>query len=229
MGGWRVVIVDGAETMNRNAANALLKILEEPPRDAALLLVSHAPGRLLPTIRSRCSALALRPLDDRSVASLLAAHAPELGAEEARVVAALSEGSIGRALALVDGGGLTLWRKLVGLVGALPDLDAPRLHALADELGKKDAGDAFRIGCELLLGWLHRQVREVASGRPEPELVAGERNLAARLQGRRSLDQWLGLWEKTAGLLAQAQGLNLDRKQVLLTLFLNLEAFAKQP
>jgi DNA polymerase-3 subunit delta' len=228
MGGWRVAIVDGAEAMNRHAANALLKSLEEPPRKAVLLLVSHAPGRLLPTIRSRCSALALRPLPAEAVLQLLSRHAPDLGAEDAHLLAALSEGSIGRALALLDGGGLALWRDLVALLGSLPDLDVLALHRLADQLARKDAEDAFRLGGELLLDWLHRQVREAASGRIEPERLPGERTLAGRVGDRRSLDQWLGLWEKTAGLLAQAQGLNLDRKQVLLTAFLTLEDFAKQ-
>src|SRR5438034_4587944 len=77
-GGWRVVIVDGADEMNRNAANALLKILEEPPRRALLLLVAHSPGRLLPTIRSRCRRFPLLPLPEATVAALLARYRPEL-------------------------------------------------------------------------------------------------------------------------------------------------------
>src|SRR5438034_3232668 len=89
-GGWRVVIVDGAEEMNRNAANALLKILEEPPRQALLMLVSHSPGRLLPTIRSRCRRFPLAPLALPLVRQLIERYRPEIPASEAEALAALS-------------------------------------------------------------------------------------------------------------------------------------------
>ncbi len=85
-GGWRVVIVDAAEEMNINAANAVLKVLEEPPRQALLLLVTHAPGRLLPTIRSRCRLLNLAPLADGQVETLLTRYRPELGADDRSVL-----------------------------------------------------------------------------------------------------------------------------------------------
>ena len=94
-GGWRVVIIDAADDMNRNAANAVLKVLEEPPRNALMLLLSHSPGRLLPTIRSRCRRLALKPLPEQSVVQLLASNRPDLGAEDVTALARLGEGSIG--------------------------------------------------------------------------------------------------------------------------------------
>src|SRR5215216_727506 len=94
-GGWRVVVVDGADEMNRSAANALLKILEEPPRHALLLLVAHSPGRLLPTIRSRCRRFPMPPLPEATVAELLARYRPELDHAAAAAITALAEGSIG--------------------------------------------------------------------------------------------------------------------------------------
>src|SRR5579883_2198527 len=100
--GWRVVIVDGAEEMNRNAANAMLKVLEEPPARALLLLVSHNPGRLLPTIRSRCRRVALLPLAVSEAAALLRRYRPGLNEAEALALAAFAEGSVGRALELAD-------------------------------------------------------------------------------------------------------------------------------
>ncbi|MCH8238393.1 MAG: DNA polymerase III subunit delta', partial [Proteobacteria bacterium] len=108
-GGWRVVVVDCADEMNQNAANALLKILEEPPDNALLLLVSHSPSRLLPTIRSRCRTLALQPLAEDRVADLLSAHRPELAPADVASLARLAEGSPGRALRLADAGGLALY------------------------------------------------------------------------------------------------------------------------
>src|SRR5208283_3706693 len=114
-GGWRIVVVDGAEEMNRNAANALLKILEEPPRQALLLLVSHSPGRLLPTIRSRCRRFPVAALDLPLVTRLIERYRPDTPAPEAKALAALSRGSIGRALELAEAGGLALYRSLLHL------------------------------------------------------------------------------------------------------------------
>src|SRR4051794_26282473 len=114
-GGWRVVIVDGAEEMNAASANALLKILEEPPPRAILLLVCSAPGRLLPTIRSRCRRLRLVPLADEPMGRLLAQFLPQLDADERGRLSTLAEGSPGRALMLAEDEGL----KIAGLVNRL--------------------------------------------------------------------------------------------------------------
>ena len=97
-GGWRVIIIDGAEDMNPSAANALLKMLEEPPPRAILFLVTHAPGRLLPTIRSRCRQVKLSVLAPDLVDGLLARRLPGLAASERLTLVGMSDGSIGRAL-----------------------------------------------------------------------------------------------------------------------------------
>jgi DNA polymerase-3 subunit delta' len=225
-GGWRVVVVDCADEMNRVAANAILKVLEEPPRQALLLLISHAPGRLLPTIRSRCCRLAVPALDEALVVELLGRYAPELPPEDAAALARLAEGSIGRALELAAENGLALYRELMALLDGLPRLDVPRLHALGERLGRGSDATAFRLGTELLSWWLARTIRGAAVGEPPDEVVAGEAALMARLLARRSLAQWLGLWEKWSRLFARAEGANLDRKQVVVTAFLELEALA---
>jgi DNA polymerase III subunit delta' len=136
-GGWRVCIVDTADELQYpQAANALLKILEEPPPNALLLLISHAPARLLPTLRSRCRRLSLRPLtaDDVARAAALAlgrdAKEPEL-----REASSLSEGSVGRALTLLEGPALALRKRVVDLLERLPTVDPQSLHALGDALG----------------------------------------------------------------------------------------------
>lgn len=225
-GGSRVVIVDGADEMNRNAANALLKILEEPPANAFLLLVSHHPGRLLPTIRSRCRFLGLQPLPERDVAMLLARHHPELDPEDRALLARLSEGSIGRALELSASGGLDLYRQLVGLLTQLPDCDAVALHAFADRMARPEAADSCRIMSELMTGWIARMVRLAAGGEEAPA-EAREAAAMRRLAARRGLDQWVEVWEKIARLFLQADGLNLDRKQVVLNAFFALEAASR--
>jgi len=136
-GGWRVCIVDTADELQEpNAANALLKILEEPPPNALLLLISHAPARLLPTIRSRCRRLFLRPLIEGDVAAGAAAALGRAGdTPELREAATLAEGSIGRALTLLEGPALALRKRVVDLLDRLPDVDPQALHALGDALG----------------------------------------------------------------------------------------------
>jgi len=228
-GGWRIVVVDGPEEMNRNAANALLKILEEPPRRSLLILVSHNPGRLLPTIRSRCRKIALKALPEATVGELMTRWRPDLAACYDAALARLAAGSIGRAVDLADAGGLSLYRELLKLLGALPRLDIPALHGFADRLARPDADEAYRTAVELLLGWLPRMVTRAV--RPEPfeedEIVPGEAALMRRLAARRGLDRWVEVWEKVARLFAQADGLNLDKKQVVLDAFLELEGAAR--
>jgi DNA polymerase-3 subunit delta' len=135
-GGWRICIVDTAdELQSPQGANALLKILEEPPQDALLLLVSHAPAQLLPTIRSRCRMLQLRPLAAQDVAKAAAkALARDPDEPEVQQVAAIGDGSVGRALALLDGAALALRQRVLDLLAQLPDPNPRDLHALGDAL-----------------------------------------------------------------------------------------------
>lgn len=225
-GGWRIVIVDGAEYMNRHAANALLKTLEEPPPRAVLLLVCHAPGRLLPTIRSRCRKLALQPLDRDAVVRLVTRYRPDAGEEDAARLASLGEGSVGRALDLHDAGGLALYREMLTLLSTLPKTDVPRLHGIADSIARSrsDTGAqaAFSVFTDLLIWWIARLVRARATGVLPPELEPGEGEIMARLAAAGSLDQWVEVWEKTTRLFARAESVNLDRKQVLLNAFFAL-------
>jgi DNA polymerase III subunit delta' len=223
-GGWRVVILDGADTMNRNAANAVLKILEEPPQRAVLFLLSDNPGRLLPTIRSRCRRLALKPLSEAEVVAALARFRPDLAAADAAALARLAHGSIGRALALAAADGLVLYRALMGFMARLPELDAEALHGFADRLARSD--DGFGLVAELLPAWLARMV-SLACGRGEAAALPGEDAAMRRLAGRRGLDQWVEVWENLTYLFAQADGINLDRKQVVLNAFFALEAAAR--
>ena len=223
---WRVIVVDPVEAMNANAANALLKVLEEPPRQALLLLVSHAPARLLPTIRSRCSQLALAALPEAVVIEKLASFRPDLAAEDRTALARLAEGSVGTALALAEAGGLELYRELVDLLAAMPTPETARLHALGDWLNQGGEGSRFRLGGDLLGWWLARLVRAGATGEMPPEVVAGEAAAMRRLLDRVALEQWLELWDKTGRLFDQAETRHLDRKQVVLTLFLDIAARA---
>ena len=219
-GGWRVVVIDSGDEMNRHAANAVLKVLEEPPTRSLLLVVSHTPGRLLPTIRSRCRRLALKPLADETVAELVTRYRPDAG--DLDLLAHLAAGSVGRALSLAEEGGLALYRDLVSLLETLPELDAGALHGLGDRAAKSDA--AFHAFSDLLKEWLGRMILFAADGEPErllPEAAAGDAALMERLSSG-GLEPWLEVWEKVNRLLARAD--NLDRKQVVLNVFFTLES-----
>lgn len=225
-GGWRVVIIDSADEMNRNAANALLKVLEEPPKGALLLLVCHAPGRLLPTIRSRCRKVNLLPLAADEVVRLLMEHRPDVTAEDAPILARMADGSIGRALELADAEGLTLYREMVGLLDTLPRLDGVRLHRLADAMARGEADEHYRTFTDLLMDFLARMVAGAAEGGIR-EVMPGEGALMRRMAGFGRLDQWVEVWENLRALFGRADAVNLDRKQVVLDAFFTLGAAAR--
>jgi DNA polymerase-3 subunit delta' len=194
-GGWRVVVVDGAEDMNRNAANALLKLLEEPPKRAILLLVSHAPGRLLPTIRSRCRSLNLGPLADGQVEALLADYAPQVAPADRRNIARLAEGSIGTALTLAEETGIAI-ASLVdeALAGPVP---AARAQAIADAAARTE--DGFEIFFGLLRSGLAATTRR-----------------AARLPTAQNLAPRVAVWQELGSLEREVLNLNLDKRAAII-------------
>jgi len=223
---WRICIVDCADDMNRNAANALLKVLEEPPPGGLILLVAHTPGRLLPTIRSRCRKLGLTALDPEQVDTVLARRKPDLAEADRRALAVLAEGAPGRAVALAEEGGLETYRELIALLSQLPGLDVPEAHRLAGTLGRREAEARYRLFTELLTGWIERLVREAANQASGPEAVAGEAALRQRLAPALSLDRWVELWDKMRRLIARADAVHLERKQTVLRLLSMMDAAA---
>ncbi len=224
--GWRVVLVDPADELNANAQNAILKSLEEPPPGVLFLLVCHAPGRLLPTIRSRCRRVALDPLAPDTMAHLLARYCPALPEADRSALARLTEGSIGDALALAQSGGLDLYRNVVRLLGTLDRPDIQGLHALGDSISRsgQQASDNFATLRDLIGRWLARLVIAGARAEAPAEIVPGEAQISAKFLARAPLEQWLQVWEKVTGLMARADGANLDRKQTVVSAFLTMAA-----
>jgi DNA polymerase III subunit delta' len=226
MGKHRIAIVDAADEMNRNSANAVLKILEEPPPNAVLLIVAHAPGRLLPTIRSRCRRLALKPLGTETVMQLLGDYAPNTAQEERAALANLAEGSIGRALELASAGSLGLYREMVDVLATLPDLDMSRLHTFAERFARRgeEANVDWRTLNYLFDGWLKGLARHAAIGGEGAPVVPGEKGLQARLLAATSLDKWMDAFDEIAKLFFKADSVNLDRKQAIMGSFLKLQS-----
>ncbi len=227
-GAHRVVIVDSADELNANAANALLKSLEEPPPATTFLLVTSEPGRLLPTIRSRCRMLDLAPLDEADLrrATLKAFETIDRdapGPGEWPRLMALAEGSVRRLLVLWLGNGLDLAERIDKLLATLPRLDWGAVHALGDELGSVASAERFETFYDLLLQYLARMVRARARG-----LDSGrEAALAARLIPEASLATWADLWETVVREKSVAMALNLDRKSLILDTFSRIEQAAR--
>jgi len=208
-GGWRVVVLDGAEHLNRNAANALLKVLEEPPSRAVLLLVCSAPGRLLPTIRSRCRQLRLAPLDAPTLQTLLARALPDMQPSERYRLAELAHGSPGRAIALAAEDGVKLAGLVDDVLAALPDLQPGRGHDIADAIARSETG--FSTFMELLRGALAQAVRGAAR-----HADRGADPVGTRLSALRPLDAWVDVWQGLTRLQAETERFNLDKRQALI-------------
>ncbi|WP_185982544.1 DNA polymerase III subunit delta' [Aureimonas mangrovi] len=204
-GRWRIAIIDPAEDMNRNAANALLKILEEPPARCVFLIVNHLPGRLLPTIRSRCRVLRFEALDETEVADILAADLPETPADTLSHAARRAEGSARAGFMMIEGGGLEVGAEVERLYAQRPDWAA--LQKLLDALTVKGREAAY----ERMLTEIFRLLAAEASER----LATGDLRRAAALSD---------LWSQEQARWREAAAFNLDRKQVALTFFRKLEA-----
>jgi DNA polymerase-3 subunit delta' len=204
-GGWRVAIVDGAEEMNQSSANALLKILEEPPQRAILLLVCSAPGRLLATIRSRCRRLRLDPLPAEAMERLLQTYLPDLDTDERGRLIIVAEGSPGRALMLAQEEGLAIATLVNEVLAALPDLKPARTYAVADKVVPGDT--AFSNFMDLLRSGIAAAVRDVARGRGDPE--------QSRLVALRPLDAWGDVWHALTRLQDETERFNLDKRHAV--------------
>lgn len=224
-GAWRVVLVDSADELNLNAANALLKSLEEPPRRALFVLVSSQPSRLLPTVRSRCRRLDLQPLgpDDLRKAAEAALAAGETKAPsdaQWSKLTALADGSVRRALQLAAGGGLDLYEKVEAIFSGLPKVDWPAAHVLSDTLATSAQEQRYEAFFELLLDMMARLARASASG------GGSELTLATRLIPEGRISRWAEAWEAIARDKADTDELNLDRKAHILLALKRLQAVA---
>jgi DNA polymerase-3 subunit delta' len=202
--GWRVCIVDTVDELNSQAANALLKILEEPPRQSLFLLVSHAPARLLPTILSRCRKLALRPLANPDVVGAAAAATNKPIDDPALTEAAeAAEGSVARALTLLGGDALKLHQRTAVLLATLPLVDPRELHALGDALGGSD-----RVALAAFIDSVERWV--------SARLRADDANANANLPRLARLAE---VWEKINRAARDTESYNLERKPLVFSVF----------
>jgi DNA polymerase-3 subunit delta' len=201
--GARVIIVDAADDLNRNAANALLKMMEEPPPGAIFLIVAHQPGRLLPTIRSRCRMLRLEPLASADLMAIMAG----LGRPIDAATAAMAEGSVTQALRLIDPDSAAFRDKVMAVLDRLPALDTGAVAALAETVQGRDGGERFQILHDLLGAHLAGAIRSGSTAR---------RAAAA--------EQWDALTRQAR----EVDVFNLDRRPFVLQALADLAALARQ-
>jgi DNA polymerase-3 subunit delta' len=219
-GGWRIAIVDPADEMSPSAANALLKVLEEPPSRSLFFIISHTPGRLLPTIRSRCRRLDLAPLSAETIVEAIRDNGGiDADDEDIRLAAALAQGSLRRAILLLDEDGIATYRAFARFAATVGDPDITAMHALADSVSGRSADDTYYGFLDTVRAWLGRRVR----GEPEPvaEATPGQAVRAVPLA------RWAEVWEKVAQSSFEADDLNLDRKQVVLSILMSLARAAR--
>lgn len=203
---WRVVIVDSIDDLNRNAANALLKNLEEPPPGTLFLCISHAPGRLLPTIRSRCRTLRFEPLSDEDVARVLDDVRPDLSMTDRDALVRIAQGAPGRALRFASIGIAALEAELGELAVAGPQAATARALLLSRSLAAKAATPRYEAFLELA-----------------PAAIAH----AARDRRGPRLARALALWEKATALAASAVALSLEPQSVAFDLAMLVSGLAE--
>lgn len=208
-GGWRVAVIDCADDLNRSSANALLKLIEEPPARSLFLLVAHQPGRILPTIRSRCRKLMLGALSPEEVLAALQAMGPQAPEAALREAAAAAQGSVQEALRLLDGDGVAFDRALRALFERLPQVEWSAVHALADRLTGRDNEAAFEIFMRALYRFLDARVRAAARAGP------------ARLIG------YADAWDEIRQAARETEVFNFDKKALIVTIFERLERAAR--
>jgi DNA polymerase-3 subunit delta' len=217
-GGWRVVIVDEADMMNRQSQNAILKILEEPPPKAMLILICNRLGAMIPTIRSRCRTFNFAPLDNATLAALLKRAAPQATSAEIALLSLLSDGSMGRALTLMEEGGVNTLNTIIHFLDDWPNWDWPKIHPMADNLSRAGEEKSY-LGFTSLIEWVTASIlrAKAAPNRELPEIL--KTKAVQTLQNHYSLEQWIDICEKLKGHFITIENSNLDKRQGVLGAF----------
>ncbi len=216
-GGRRVVIIDAADEMNNSAANALLKVLEEPPEGAILLLISHQPSRLLPTIRSRCRELRLAPLGPDDLSQIMTGLDENPTADETQKLGELAGGSVGEALRMLNLNGLGIYQELVNCFRSSPNYDRPRALKMADGCVGKANAAKFDLTLRLIDLFLARMARFGAGVAPKVEAAEGELALFNRLSSHANgARRWAELQQELSARAGHGQAVNLDPAALIL-------------
>ncbi len=194
--GWRVVLIDSIDEMNTASANAILKILEEPPHKTLMLLISHNPNRLLPTIKSRCAKINLHPLSENNVASLLRRYRSELSEKDIKSISAISSGSIGKAISYADNNALAVYNDLCKILSAGNHFSTADVLSFATTYS---AEGYYELAKELILKFIAEHIRKTEH-----------------------VEELAEAWTETVKTFSETEGLNLDKKQALMNIIVNI-------
>jgi DNA polymerase-3 subunit delta' len=212
-GGYRICILDCADDLNQNSANALLKLIEEPPSRSLFLVIAHRPGRMLATLRSRCQKILLKPLAAADLRDIVATLGPPWsGAGETKLEAALAraQGSVHNVLRLLDNQGIELDANLGRILNDLPRIDWSQVHALADRITARNNSKDYEAMLAMIEDWLDARVRH------------GARTLQSACARR--LAPYALVWEKLGEAARETEIFNLDKRSLVLSLFADLAA-----
>ena len=227
--GWRLTIIDAIDDLNQSAANALLKLLEEPPDRALFLLVCHQPSLILPTIRSRCSKLNCRPLDAPQVAQVMAELGRSLDADRRTALAELSEGSPGAAVELADHDGMAIYGEIVRLLSDAPRTDRSLIDQFAESCRGRNNQRRFEMAIGLLAIALSRLARCGALGSHQMrESVPGEKRMWERLaRAPMMAEHWATLAQELPIMGRDAHTVNLDPGSIIFDMVARINAAAR--
>lgn len=209
-GGWRIALIDTMDDLNRSGANALLKLIEEPPPRSLFLMVTSAPGRLLPTIRSRCRVLNFRPLSEPDIVAALLDQPQAVDRDTATRAARYAGGSVRDALKLMDPTTLGVIDHVEAMLQRLPQIDRGELLTMVDGLTGRDKSAQYETVIDTVNLWLSNQCKNRAG------------------EGARRLAPLAEVWEKSARAASETDRYNLDRRPFLLTLFADLAEAVRQ-
>ena len=190
---WKIVLIDSVDDMNLNSANALLKILEEPPAKSIFILISHNPNKLLPTIKSRCNRLNLSPLQENEIASLLRRYRPDLGESEIKKIASVCDGSIGKALVYVDADILKYYDMLNRIIYS---------------------GKNFKISD--MLEFVDMAVQDDQSWELSQDVII--KLLSENIKSGENVEELIEIWQDSVRMFEDTQRINMDRKNTLITI-----------
>ncbi len=221
-GGWRIVLIEDADTMNRSAQNAILKILEEPPANVLIVLVAHRPGMLIPTIRSRARVIPFEPLSAENMQDLLKRQGVSLSIGDMDALADISEGSIGQALKYAEEGGLDMLTKVLGYLDQAPNYNWEEIHKLANSLGVAAQDKEYRLFTEMMQ-WVFRKMLFLKSRGHSALPSYMDKDGARHIYTQYSIEKLVDVTDALKNHFDRIEYANLDRRDAVRSAFLVID------
>jgi len=211
-GGWRVVIIDGAEALNRSSQNAILKVLEEAPSKTVIILTTSQPGSFLPTIKSRCRMINMLSLSNDIINKLIDTKLPNLNEAEKTAIVKISDGSIGAAIDFYNNDGAGLYNEIMSIIAQLPDINLLSLYQLSEKFQKPNTETLYEIAFNILLKFCEEISRNQARGYANDFEVPNYPK-----------DHFLNAWENISKVKRQIENFNLDKQQGIIKAFMAMQ------